>query len=129
MEGWRRTQRRSGTRESLVSETDRAVHVGASPFPLANTSSMLAGFFDFYIIPLTPKLKECGVFGVSSGEYLQYAIKNREEWEVQGEQVVAGMVEKCRKKYGVKGPHGPAIQVEECAPVAPSLGRLPQVEV
>jgi len=28
------------------------------------------GFFDFYIIPLAKKLKECGVFGVSSGEYL-----------------------------------------------------------
>ena len=26
------------------------------------------GFFDFYIIPLTQKLKECGVFGVSSDE-------------------------------------------------------------
>ena len=36
------------------------------------------GFFDFYIIPLTKKLKECGVFGVSSDEYLNYAVKNRE---------------------------------------------------
>jgi len=26
------------------------------------------GFFDFYIVPLAKKLKECGVFGVSSGE-------------------------------------------------------------
>jgi hypothetical protein len=32
------------------------------------------GFFDFYIIPLAKKLKDCGVFGVSSDEYLQYAI-------------------------------------------------------
>jgi hypothetical protein len=28
------------------------------------------GFFDFYIIPLARKLKECGVFGVSSGASL-----------------------------------------------------------
>jgi hypothetical protein len=28
------------------------------------------GFFDFYVIPLAKKLKECGVFGVSSAEYL-----------------------------------------------------------
>lgn len=35
------------------------------------------GFFDFYIIPLAKKLKECGVFGVSSVEYLDYATKNR----------------------------------------------------
>ena len=61
------------------------------------------GFFDFYIIPLTKKLKECGVFGVSSGEYLNYAMKNREEWEARGEQVVASMVEEARQKYGVKG--------------------------
>ena len=37
------------------------------------------GFFDFYIIPLAKKLKDCGVFGVSSGEYLDYAMKNRNE--------------------------------------------------
>lgn len=60
------------------------------------------GFFDFYIIPLTQKLKECGVFGVSSGEYLEYARQNREEWEEKGEAVVAGMIEECHKKYGVK---------------------------
>jgi 3'5'-cyclic nucleotide phosphodiesterase len=35
------------------------------------------GFFDFYIIPLAKKLKNCGVFGVSSDEYLNYAMKNR----------------------------------------------------
>ena len=31
------------------------------------------GFLDFYVIPLAKKLKECGVFGVSSDEYLNYA--------------------------------------------------------
>ena len=61
------------------------------------------GFFDFYIIPLTKKLKECGVFGVSSDEYLNYALKNREEWEAQGEAVVASIVAQCHEKYGVKG--------------------------
>ena len=35
------------------------------------------GFFDFYIIPLAKKLKNCGVFGVSSDEYLNYALSNR----------------------------------------------------
>lgn len=41
------------------------------------------GFFDFYIIPLARKLKECGVFGVSSDEYLNYAVHNRQEWQVR----------------------------------------------
>ena len=82
------------------------------------------------VIPLTQKLKECGVFGVSSGEYLEYARRNRDEWEekvrvplwaiqgyytlrhtnhkynshfrFQGEAVVAAMVEECHEKYGVK---------------------------
>lgn len=51
------------------------------------------GFFDFYIIPLAKKLKECGVFGVSSGEYLKYAVENRQQWEEQGQAVVAEFIE------------------------------------
>jgi hypothetical protein len=51
------------------------------------------GFYDFYIIPLAKKLKECGVFGVSSDEYLNYALKNREEWEARGHEIVAEMIE------------------------------------
>lgn len=51
------------------------------------------GFFDFYIIPLAKKLKECGVFGKSSDEYLNYALKNRQEWEERGQEVLAEMVE------------------------------------
>jgi 3'5'-cyclic nucleotide phosphodiesterase len=46
------------------------------------------GFFDFYIIPLAKKLETCGVFGVSSDEYLQYALANRAEWESKGEGIV-----------------------------------------
>ena len=50
------------------------------------------GFFDFYIIPLAKKLKECGVFGVSSDEYLNYAKRNREEWASKGKDVVTQMM-------------------------------------
>ena len=46
------------------------------------------GFFDFYVIPLAKKLKECGVFGVSSDEYLGYALANRAEWKAKGQEVV-----------------------------------------
>lgn len=48
-------------------------------------------FFDNYIIPLAKKLKECGVFGISSDEYLHYAQENRNEWEQKGEEMVAMM--------------------------------------
>jgi hypothetical protein len=56
------------------------------------------GFFDFYIIPLAKKLKDCGVFGVSSGEYLQYAEQNRREWESRGQEVVEEMLAKLSRK-------------------------------
>ena len=57
------------------------------------------GFFDFYIIPLAKKLKECGVFGVSCDEYLNYAMTNRKEWEARGEEAVTEMVEKYKNLY------------------------------
>ena len=44
--------------------------------------------------PLAHKLKDCGVFGVSCDEYLNYALANREEWERKGHTVVANMVTK-----------------------------------
>eukprot|EP00934_Nitzschia_sp_Nitz4_P007269 Nitzschia sp. Nitz4//scaffold229_size32011//3230//7371//NITZ4_007915-RA/size32011-processed-gene-0.6-mRNA-1//1//CDS//3329542847//7259//frame0 len=50
------------------------------------------GFFDFYVIPLAKKLKDCGVFGKSSDEYLTYARANRAEWERRGEDVVRDMM-------------------------------------
>ncbi len=45
-------------------------------------------FYDNYVIPLAGKLKECGVFGVSSDEYLDYALANRREWEKKGRSIV-----------------------------------------
>jgi class 3 adenylate cyclase len=60
------------------------------------------GFFDFYILPLTKKLSECGVFGVSSDEYLNYALKNREEWERRGQEVVSGMIERSNSNPTAK---------------------------
>mmetsp|Transcript_11750 Transcript_11750/g.21153 ORF Transcript_11750/g.21153 Transcript_11750/m.21153 type:complete len:272 (-) Transcript_11750:75-890(-) len=56
------------------------------------------GFFDFYIIPLAKKLKECGVFGVSSDEYLSYALQNRTEWEERGKGIVEEMISKVHRQ-------------------------------
>ncbi len=50
------------------------------------------GFFDNYIIPLAKKLKECNVFGVSSDEYLGYALRNRAEWHERGQQILQDMI-------------------------------------
>jgi hypothetical protein len=49
-------------------------------------------------------LKDCGVFGVSSDEYLQYAISNRNEWEAKGDAMVQQLMAEVGKEYG--SPHG-----------------------
>jgi hypothetical protein len=50
-------------------------------------------FYDNYIIPLARKLKECGVFGVASDEFLSYAMDNRAEWAAKGEGIVKELKE------------------------------------
>ncbi|CAJ1963516.1 unnamed protein product [Cylindrotheca closterium] len=52
-------------------------------------------FFDNYVIPLAKKLDDCGVFGVSSDECLNYAVQNRSEWASKGKEVV----KQFSKKY------------------------------
>ena len=57
------------------------------------------GFFDFYIIPLAKKLKDCGVFGVSSDEYLNYATNNRNEWVRKGPEFVEEMIRSVKEEF------------------------------
>jgi len=71
------------------------------------------GFFDFYIIPLARKLKDCGVFGVSSDEYLNYAMKNRKEWEDKGQEATHEMIERARRELGQRTPNESAHAEEE----------------
>lgn len=49
------------------------------------------------IIPLAKKLKDCGVFGVSSDEYLSYAEKNCKEWKHKGKRAVSEMLSNFAK--------------------------------
>jgi hypothetical protein len=58
-------------------------------------------FFDDYIIPLAKKLFTCGVFGVSSDEFLNYAINNRKEWASQGERAIKKYLETFEDRYGL----------------------------
>lgn len=56
-------------------------------------------FFDDYVIPLAQKLEDCGVFGVSSHEYLSYAIENRDEWVAKGKEIVQDMSAKFDRRH------------------------------
>ena len=67
-------------------------------------------FFDNYVIPLAKKLKECAVFGVSSDEYLNYAMQNRMEWERKGKTMCEAMKKKADKEaqeLGLLDPYRP----------------------
>jgi 3'5'-cyclic nucleotide phosphodiesterase len=50
-------------------------------------------FFDNYVIPLAKKLKDCGVFGVSSDEYFNYAVSNRDEWKQRGQTIIEELIQ------------------------------------
>jgi len=54
------------------------------------------GFFDHYVFPLANRLKDCGVFGVSGDEFLNYAQMNREEWNRTGKDVIAEMIKSLK---------------------------------
>ena len=87
--------------ENLFIEMHEAFKAGrAETNPADGWFKGECGFFDFYIIPLARKLKECGVFGVSSDEYLSYALNNRKEWEDRGQKIVEGMVASLERRKG-----------------------------
>ena len=87
----------------LFQEMYKAYQEGRSDTdPSENWYKGEIGFFDFYIIPLTKKLKECGVFGVSSFEYLDWALKNREEWVAKGEAITKEMKKDARLLGGMQ---------------------------
>ncbi len=55
-------------------------------------------FFDTYVLPLAEQLSRCGVFGVFSDEYSNYAMENRDEWELKGKAIVAEMAAKLENQ-------------------------------
>lgn len=86
--------------ERLFHEMYKAYKEGRSETnPADNWYQGEIGFFDYYIIPLAMKLKTCGVFGVSSDEYLNYATTNRKTWEVKGKERVEEMIQQVTSLY------------------------------
>jgi len=85
--------------EKFFCECYKAYKSGRSDVdPSINWYKGEIGFFDFYVIPLAKKLDNCGVFGVSSHEYLNYATANRDEWKREGEQLVTSFVRRFVEK-------------------------------
>jgi hypothetical protein len=63
-------------------------------------------FFDNYTILMATRLRESGVFGVSSDEYMSYAKDNRREWESKG----AMLVDEWVAKYSTKDNNPAGVQ-------------------
>jgi class 3 adenylate cyclase len=83
--------------ERLLEEMYTAYIAGRMEIdPTQNWAKGEIGFFDFYIIPLAKKLKDCGVFGVSSDEYLNYALINRKKWQEEGDTITADLVARLK---------------------------------
>jgi class 3 adenylate cyclase len=59
-------------------------------------------FLDQYVLPLTDRLKACGVFGWSSQEFQNWALQNRHAWEQEGREIVQKMHSTAAVKYGTK---------------------------
>jgi hypothetical protein len=51
------------------------------------------------VIPLSKKIRDCGVFGPTSDENLNYATNNRNTWIKEGEAIVADMLTRVEKEY------------------------------
>ena len=86
--------------ERLFRESYKAFKEGrAEKNPLDGWYEGEIGFYDYYIIPLCKKLSQCGVFGVASDEYLNYAEQNRKEWVSKGKEVVAEYAAMVENEY------------------------------
>ncbi|CAB9521809.1 Receptor-type guanylate cyclase gcy [Seminavis robusta] len=86
--------------ERLFRETYKAYREGrAATNPADGWYKGDIGFFDFYIIPLCQKLSDCGVFGPTSAENLNYATSNRNMWVKEGEAITAEMLAKVEQEY------------------------------
>jgi hypothetical protein len=65
---------------------------------------------------LAKKLKGYGAFGISSDAYLNYALKNRPEWEDRGLEVVAGLVKGTQAKLLSENAEAEAAPMKEFKP-------------
>mmetsp|Transcript_29238 Transcript_29238/g.62172 ORF Transcript_29238/g.62172 Transcript_29238/m.62172 type:complete len:516 (+) Transcript_29238:86-1633(+) len=55
--------------------------------PSENWYENQIGFFTHYIIPLSKKMKVCGVFGTTGNVFEYFAIENKKRWTEEGETI------------------------------------------
>lgn len=83
----------------MFQEMYQAYHAGRAAFdPSANWYIRELAFFDKFVIPLTKKLRDSGVFGSFGDEYVKNAKENRRQWELRGKGIMNEMLESYSKK-------------------------------
>ena len=91
--------------ECLFRETYKAWQEGrAESNPADGWHQGELGFLDFCIIPLSKKLRDCGVFGPTSAENLNNAMNNRKMWEKNGRKIIKEMLQRVELEYKVEPP-------------------------
>ena len=61
------------------------------------------GFFSHYIIPLSQKMKTCGVFGATGTVFEYFAMENRKRWLLEGQEVSEEIIDEVKKEIRKEG--------------------------
>ena len=73
--------------------------------PCENWYTNQIGFFNHYILPLTQKMKDCGVFGHTGSVFEYFATENKERWIKEGEDISERIIRDVKDEVeeGVQG--------------------------
>ncbi len=73
--------------------------------PCDNWYANQIGFFNHYILPLTQKMKDCGVFGHTGSVFEYFANENKKRWIKEGEDISERIIRDVREEVeeGVQG--------------------------
>ena len=73
--------------------------------PCENWYENQIGFFKHYILPLTQKMKDCGVFGHTGSVFEYFAMENKERWMKEGEDISERIIRDVKEgvEQGLQG--------------------------
>jgi class 3 adenylate cyclase len=85
--------------DKLFEERYKAYLSGRASFdPADNWFAGELGFFDHYVIPLSKRISESGIFGLGAGSvYETMARENRQEWERDGQASLRAMIKSAHQ--------------------------------
>lgn len=100
MQHWHKYRQWSGR---LHEEMYKAYMTGrAANDPMQDLYEGELGFIKFYVIPLSERLDQCGVFGSAGPEYLKYALSNHAEWEAKGQAIAEETAQALANTHKIK---------------------------